>query len=110
MMACKSMTMVIGAWTLAAAGAESATRGAEVQPVGTFDAKHLIAAPRVFLLDIQLSFLYTKVCPHAKMATTAPMIVPALKRHTATVIVAHGLGDSGAGWYTFNVAEQSPKC
>ncbi|OAK98132.1 Phospholipase/carboxylesterase [Phaeosphaeriaceae sp. SRC1lsM3a] len=27
-----------------------------------------------------------------------PMIVPALKRHTATVIVAHGLGDSGAGW------------
>ncbi|KAF2689542.1 Phospholipase/carboxylesterase [Lentithecium fluviatile CBS 122367] len=32
------------------------------------------------------------------MASTAPLIVPALKRHTATVIVAHGLGDSGAGW------------
>ncbi|KAH7116877.1 Phospholipase/carboxylesterase/thioesterase [Dendryphion nanum] len=28
----------------------------------------------------------------------APLIVPALKRHTATVIMAHGLGDSGAGW------------
>jgi hypothetical protein len=28
-----------------------------------------------------------------------PLIVPALKRHTATVIVAHGLGDSGAGWF-----------
>jgi hypothetical protein len=28
-----------------------------------------------------------------------PLVVPALKRHTATVIVAHGLGDSGAGWY-----------
>lgn len=28
----------------------------------------------------------------------APIVVPALKRHTATVIVAHGLGDSGAGW------------
>ncbi|KAL5118188.1 hypothetical protein ACEQ8H_003860 [Pleosporales sp. CAS-2024a] len=27
-----------------------------------------------------------------------PLIVPALKRHTATVIVAHGLGDTGAGW------------
>jgi hypothetical protein len=27
------------------------------------------------------------------------LVVPALKRHTATVIVAHGLGDSGAGWY-----------
>jgi len=24
--------------------------------------------------------------------------VPALKRHTATVIVAHGLGDTGVGW------------
>jgi len=25
-------------------------------------------------------------------------VVPALKKHTATVIMAHGLGDSGAGW------------
>ncbi|KAF1977665.1 acyl-protein thioesterase 1 [Bimuria novae-zelandiae CBS 107.79] len=32
------------------------------------------------------------------MAGRAPIIVPALKRHTATVIVAHGLGDSGTGW------------
>ncbi|KAF2197467.1 Phospholipase/carboxylesterase [Delitschia confertaspora ATCC 74209] len=32
------------------------------------------------------------------MSAAAPLIVPALKRHTATVIVAHGLGDSGAGW------------
>jgi predicted esterase len=30
--------------------------------------------------------------------SAAPLIVPALKRHTATVIVIHGLGDSGAGW------------
>ncbi|KAK2746500.1 hypothetical protein FQN57_003126 [Myotisia sp. PD_48] len=28
----------------------------------------------------------------------APYVVPALTRHTATVIMAHGLGDSGAGW------------
>ncbi|KAB8231932.1 hypothetical protein ETB97_004830 [Aspergillus alliaceus] len=28
----------------------------------------------------------------------APFVVPALKKHTATVIMAHGLGDSGAGW------------
>ncbi|KKK13884.1 hypothetical protein P175DRAFT_0534647 [Aspergillus ochraceoroseus IBT 24754] len=28
----------------------------------------------------------------------SPYIVPALKKHTATVIMAHGLGDSGAGW------------
>ncbi|RDW72577.1 palmitoyl-(protein) hydrolase [Aspergillus mulundensis] len=30
--------------------------------------------------------------------TRGPFIVPALKKHTATVIMAHGLGDSGAGW------------
>jgi len=28
----------------------------------------------------------------------APLIVPPIARHTATVIMAHGLGDSGAGW------------
>ncbi|KAF2753458.1 acyl-protein thioesterase 1 [Pseudovirgaria hyperparasitica] len=28
----------------------------------------------------------------------AAITIPALKRHTATVIFAHGLGDSGAGW------------
>ncbi|OJJ43064.1 hypothetical protein ASPZODRAFT_19763 [Penicilliopsis zonata CBS 506.65] len=32
------------------------------------------------------------------MASHAPLIVPALKKHTATVIMAHGLGDSGSGW------------
>ncbi|PYI03474.1 Phospholipase/carboxylesterase [Aspergillus sclerotiicarbonarius CBS 121057] len=32
------------------------------------------------------------------MPPRAPYIVPALKKHTATVIMAHGLGDSGAGW------------
>ncbi|KAM5455171.1 putative lysophospholipase [Microsporum audouinii] len=32
------------------------------------------------------------------MASKAPYIVPAIKRHTATVIMAHGLGDTGAGW------------
>lgn len=30
--------------------------------------------------------------------TRGPYIVPALTKHTATVIMAHGLGDSGAGW------------
>ncbi|MCJ1353306.1 MAG: hypothetical protein MMC33_003291 [Icmadophila ericetorum] len=32
------------------------------------------------------------------MAGPAPLIVPALRKHTATVIFAHGLGDTGAGW------------
>ncbi|KAK5111803.1 hypothetical protein LTR62_004723 [Meristemomyces frigidus] len=31
-------------------------------------------------------------------SSAAALVVPALKRHTSTVIVAHGLGDSGAGW------------
>ncbi|CCU82721.1 acyl-protein thioesterase 1 [Blumeria hordei DH14] len=32
------------------------------------------------------------------MSFTAPIIIPAVRKHTATVIVAHGLGDSGDGW------------
>lgn len=31
-----------------------------------------------------------------------PLVVPASGKHTATMIVAHGLGDSGAGWYTLH--------
>lgn len=29
---------------------------------------------------------------------TQPLIFPAVKSHTATVIFAHGLGDTGHGW------------
>jgi hypothetical protein len=37
--------------------------------------------------------------PHEhKMPPPTALIIPAVKRHTATVIMAHGLGDSGAGW------------
>jgi len=32
------------------------------------------------------------------MSAPAPLVVKAVKKHTATVIFAHGLGDSGAGW------------
>ncbi|KAI1626962.1 acyl-protein thioesterase 1 [Exophiala viscosa] len=32
------------------------------------------------------------------MAGRQALIVPALKKHSATIIMAHGLGDSGAGW------------
>ncbi|KAE9992783.1 hypothetical protein Vi05172_g13037 [Venturia inaequalis] len=32
------------------------------------------------------------------MSGPAAIVVPAIKRHTATIIVAHGLGDSGNGW------------
>lgn len=31
-------------------------------------------------------------------ARAAPLVFPALSRHTATVIFVHGLGDSGHGW------------
>jgi predicted esterase len=32
------------------------------------------------------------------MSGRGALVIPAVKRHTATVIMAHGLGDSGAGW------------
>ncbi|KAJ7118590.1 Phospholipase/Carboxylesterase-domain-containing protein [Mycena crocata] len=38
---------------------------------------------------------------HTRMAAIAPLkfiAVPALAKHTATVIFVHGLGDTGAGW------------
>src|SRR5688572_8967141 len=34
----------------------------------------------------------------ASIRRTTPMVFPAAGRHTATVIFAHGLGDSGHGW------------
>lgn len=37
--------------------------------------------------------------PDTTMASrAAPLVIPALSRHTATVIFVHGLGDSGNGW------------
>src|SRR4051812_1030133 len=33
-----------------------------------------------------------------KMSSPTALIIPAVTKHTATVIMAHGLGDSGAGW------------
>ena len=42
------------------------------------------------------------------MAGPAPLVVPALRRHTATVIFAHGLGDSGAGWYVAVLLRTGP--
>ncbi|KAK1240163.1 hypothetical protein MKX08_007605 [Trichoderma sp. CBMAI-0020] len=37
--------------------------------------------------------------PNTTMASRAlPLVIPALGRHTATVIFMHGLGDSGHGW------------
>jgi hypothetical protein len=90
---------VIGAWTVAYAGTGLARRhgGASVPHVGypsslrqgcpTFSPSHDCILFRLHLLD------------DSHIAMAKPLIVPALKRHTATVIVAHGLGDSGAGWY-----------
>lgn len=34
----------------------------------------------------------------SSLRRAAPLVFPAVGRHTATVIFAHGLGDSGAGW------------
>ncbi|KAH0538222.1 hypothetical protein FGG08_005191 [Glutinoglossum americanum] len=32
------------------------------------------------------------------MSTPGAIVIPAVTKHTATVILAHGLGDTGAGW------------
>ncbi len=34
----------------------------------------------------------------ATVRRAAPLVFPAISRHTATVIFIHGLGDSGHGW------------
>ncbi|KAL8638974.1 MAG: hypothetical protein Q9228_003926 [Teloschistes exilis] len=45
------------------------------------------------------------------MAQLAPMVVPALKKHTATVIWAHGLGDHGSSpVYTEAFGSQAKIC
>lgn len=38
----------------------------------------------------------------AVMAQLAPLVVPALKKHTATVIWAHGLGDTSVQYNSAN--------
>ena len=37
--------------------------------------------------------IYTSIQLAHKMSSKAALVVPALRRHTSTVIVAHGLGD-----------------
>jgi hypothetical protein len=43
-----------------------------------------------FIFSFTLRFLFHIL---SKMAPRAPFVVPALKKHTSTVIMAHGLGD-----------------
>lgn len=44
--------------------------------------------------NISYLLLYLAVLHSIAMAQLAPLVVPALKKHTATVIWAHGLGDT----------------
>jgi hypothetical protein len=54
--------------------------------------------------DIPLTkaILFSSFCHKVlnNMSGRGALVIPAVKRHTATVIMAHGLGDSGAGWVT----------
>lgn len=47
------------------------------------------AGYNIVCLSLSLTILHSVV-----MAQLAPLVVPALKKHTATVIWAHGLGDT----------------
>jgi len=54
--------------------------------------------PAVFWSTIAFALLallswYNSASPDNTMANKAAFVVPALKKHTATVIMAHGLGD-----------------
>ncbi|KAM4066044.1 phospholipase/Carboxylesterase [Hirsutella rhossiliensis] len=40
----------------------------------------------------------TSATMSSSIRRTAPLVFPAVGKHTATVFFAHGLGDSGAGW------------
>ena len=48
-------------------------------------------------LTFGLLLVFFKIQPTI-MAGRQAITIPALKKHTATIIMAHGLGDSGAGW------------
>jgi len=48
-------------------------------------------------LTFGLLLVFFKIQP-TTMAGRQAITIPALKKHTATIIMAHGLGDSGAGW------------
>ena len=54
---------------------------------------YLTLAPLVFGLAIVFFKTHTPI-----MAAKQAITIPALKKQTATIIMAHGLGDSGAGW------------
>lgn len=45
------------------------------------------------LSSLNIGINLTAECETVKMPARAPYVVPALKKHTATVIMAHGLGD-----------------
>jgi hypothetical protein len=51
---------------------------------------------RKFLTDSKHDTRYDTTI--LRMSGPGALVIPAVKRHTATVIMAHGLGDSGAGW------------
>lgn len=46
-----------------------------------------------FTYMYRIILLLLVIISAAKMSTKAALVVPALRRHTSTVIVAHGLGD-----------------
>ncbi|KAI5474162.1 hypothetical protein MNV49_004074 [Pseudohyphozyma bogoriensis] len=81
-----------------------------------FIAKVLPEATSIFLafvlVPILAAYLYstapklpspsTRSTPASPIVgMTAPLVIPATGKHTATVIMVHGLGDTGSGWLHF---------
>lgn len=56
---------------------------------------NIYAALAALVIGLLIVFFKTQT---PTMAGRQAITIPALKKHTATIIMAHGLGDSGAGW------------
>jgi len=50
------------------------------------------------LVVLLLCFLFCSVFISPAMAYRAPLVIEATGKHTASVLILHGLGDSGHGW------------
>lgn len=61
----------------------------------------VVSAVAVVLLAVYLYLQSKAIVTNDTMSAIAPLkfiTVPAISRHTATVIFVHGLGDTGNGW------------
>ncbi|KAH7362343.1 Phospholipase/Carboxylesterase-domain-containing protein [Plectosphaerella cucumerina] len=67
-------------------------------PASAFDNSGKVPLPRETTTTRSSSSKPTDAPAMSAIRRTAPLVFPAPQKHTATVIFAHGLGDTGHGW------------